>query len=53
MVRSSLQVKRELAECLRADGFKNVGEAVGCDNKPSAEENIASGILWTFKSYFV
>lgn len=28
-----LQVKRELAECLRKDGFTNVSQAIGADHK--------------------
>jgi dihydroorotate dehydrogenase len=28
------RIKQELAELLRADGFKEVSEAVGCDHRP-------------------
>jgi len=33
------KIKRELAECLKADGFESVAEAVGADHRTQAKRN--------------
>ena len=47
-------MKRELAECLRENGFTNVGEAVGCDHKMRKRREAVPNSRWSnLKLYFL